>query len=213
MCTPSTLVHSNNSVNNSSRVMPKCAATSLRTDSRVPALSGLCMGTVMWCSALREVVRRAWEPFCRVAVSPSLCRARAGSAGGPDVALDVWVGQSQEAFMAMPTSRAFAKSTTWASHFTVSSIILLLRNPDAQQRRVWATRRALPHGSTGRDGCRKKRDSTSGIARRRTCGFRTEQRVPTPFLPPTFECLSFTRIARNLDSFSGRCADCASGVH
>ncbi len=60
-------------------------------------------------------------------------------AGRPDVALDVWVTQTQEAGIAMLNSVAFANSTTRTSHVTGSSILLLLRNPDAQSS-VWATR-------------------------------------------------------------------------
>jgi hypothetical protein len=67
---------------------------------------------------------------------------RIQQAGGPDVALDVWLTQSQEAFLAMLRPVAFTISTTPASHATGSTILLLLRNQDAQSS-VWATREGV----------------------------------------------------------------------
>jgi hypothetical protein len=56
--------------------------------------------------------------------------------------LNVWVTPSQEVFIAIPTPRAFTKSTIQAWHFTWgSSILLLHHNPDAQSS-VWATRQS-----------------------------------------------------------------------
>jgi len=56
----------------------------------------------------------------------------AASAGGPNVALGVWVTQSQEAFPAMLKSVVVANPTTQDSHVSDSSILLSLRNRDAQ---------------------------------------------------------------------------------
>ena len=55
---------------NSSRVSPRCAATSDNIPDRVPTRSGLCFGTVTWCSPLTEVVSRMWLPVCRVSSYP-----------------------------------------------------------------------------------------------------------------------------------------------
>ena len=43
---------------NSSRVSPWCAATSDNIPDKVPTRSGLCFGTVTWCSPFTEVVSR-----------------------------------------------------------------------------------------------------------------------------------------------------------
>jgi hypothetical protein len=57
---------------------------------------------------------------------------------GPDVALDVWGAQSQEAFLGILKSVTITRSITQASHITESSILLLLRNPDDQRSRAFA---------------------------------------------------------------------------
>jgi transposase len=51
----------------SSLLVPRCAATSLRIAFSVPTRSGLCSGTVTWCSPSSDCrVRRTWLPLCRV---------------------------------------------------------------------------------------------------------------------------------------------------
>ena len=60
---------------NSSRVSPRCAATSDNIPERVPTRSGLCFGTVTWCSPFTEVVSRMWLPVCRVSSYPHERRA------------------------------------------------------------------------------------------------------------------------------------------
>ena len=55
---------------NSSRVSPRCAATSDNIPDRVPTRSGLCFGTVTWCSPFTEVVSLMWLPVCRVSSYP-----------------------------------------------------------------------------------------------------------------------------------------------
>ena len=59
----------------SSRVIPRCAATSARMPERVPTRSELCFGTVTWCSPLAEVVNRIWLPVWRVSSYPQIRRA------------------------------------------------------------------------------------------------------------------------------------------
>ena len=58
----------------SSRVIPRCAATSESIPERVPTRSGLCFGTVTWCSPLTEVVNRMWLPVWRVSSYPQIRR-------------------------------------------------------------------------------------------------------------------------------------------
>jgi len=55
---------------NSSRVSPWCAATSDNIPDRVPTRSGLCFGTVTWCSPFTEVISRMWLPVCHVSSYP-----------------------------------------------------------------------------------------------------------------------------------------------
>ena len=59
----------------SSRVSPGCAATSDNIPDRVPTRSGLCFGTVTWCSPFTEVVSRIWLPVWRVSSYPHDRRA------------------------------------------------------------------------------------------------------------------------------------------
>ena len=59
----------------SSRVSPRCAATSDNIPDRVPTRSGLCFGTVTWCSPFTEVVSRIWLPVWRVSSYPHDRRA------------------------------------------------------------------------------------------------------------------------------------------
>ena len=60
---------------NSSRVSPRCAATSDNIPDRVPTRSGLCLGTVTWCSPFTDVVSRIWLPVWRVSSYPHNRRA------------------------------------------------------------------------------------------------------------------------------------------